>query len=56
MFANIEFSHDTYTQCHVGCVIILIVKCEHISNFDLIANFEQTNNCCFRLKRQVSQW
>ena len=35
-------NEDTRTML---MVLVFIVNCEHISNFDLIADFEQANAC-----------
>ena len=32
-------------------VLVFIVNCEHISNFDLIADFEQANACWVHVEK-----
>ena len=38
-------------RCHWRRYVVFIVNCEHISNFDLIAEFEQANVCWFHIEK-----
>ena len=51
---NINVNNVQYKRCQLRRSNIFIANCEHISNFVLIIDFEQANDCLVYIENKIT--